>query len=225
MNPSKKTQEMDALLKEYELVELEIDNHLQNMSTMGSLFVTALVILIGFIIKDTVYRSLLLIIPFFLCITYVYLLNHQRTVIFDMAYANQIEDKINALLGDSNVQNKTIYFGHMSLPMGKARSGMEWVVIIVTILLYFGSLYAYRYDPTIIMVLYCISLSPLTLYTISIGYLLKEWSEELEKQFKETQSERKELDISKLGTWYLFNKKLSYIYNWYKQKIGSRKLE
>ena len=230
MSQHEETQKMNALLKEYELVELEIDNRLQHLSTMGSLFVTALGIFVGFIIVDEEYE-LLLIIPFFLFITSVYLLNHKRTVIFDLVCANQIEDKINDLLrGD-----QTIYFGHMCLPMEKARSPLEWVVIIVSSLLYIvslcvGYLYATADDTTggisdtlppptlitdnfnIVIILYIIFLILLTLYYAIIpADVLKRWSEELEAQFEKTESKRENLDLSKLDTCYLLKSKYKCI--------------
>lgn len=200
MNPSEETQEinqhgekieMDALLKEYELVELEIDNHHQNMSTMGSLFGTALVILIGFIITDAAYE-LLLAIPFFLCITSVYLLNQKRTLTFDTFYAKKIEDKINTLI----ISEKTIYFEHMSYRMWKARSDMEWTIGIASIAVYSGALIYYdalvhvwSWDLKcidILIVVYHLVLVFITYrYVIRPAFAFTEWSEKVETRIKD----------------------------------------
>lgn len=209
MNPSEETQEMnqhgekiemDALLKEYELVELEIDNHLQNMSTMGSLFVTALVILIGFIITDDEY-DLLLAIPFFICITSVYLLNQKRTLTFDTFYAKKIEDKINTLIRS----DKTIYFEHMSKPMWEAKSDMECTIGIASIALYLGALIYYDFIYfdvcswdlkciDILIVVFVIVVYHLVLVFITYRYVIRpaldftEWSEKVETRIKNDDS-------------------------------------
>lgn len=199
MNPSEETQEinqhgekieMDALLKEYELVELEIDNHHQNMSTMGSLFVTALVILIGFIITDEAYE-LLLAIPFFLCITSVYLLNQKRTLTFDTFYAKKIEDKINDLIRS----DKTIYFEHMSKPMWKAKSDMEWTISIASSAVYLGALiyfYFIYHDvlhvswSDILIVVYHLVLGVITYrYVVRPVLDFTEWSDKVETRIED----------------------------------------
>lgn len=222
MNPSEETQEinqhgekieMDALLKEYELVELEIDNHHQNMSTMGSLFVTALVILIGFIITDKAYE-LLLAIPFFLCITSVYLLNQKRTLTFDTFYAKKIEDKINTLIKS----DKTIYFEHMSYRMWKATSDMEWTISIASIAIYLGALIYYNPGDAssrtidILLVLYCLVLACITLWCVICPALnFTKWSEDLEARIKDEDSSISNSDNKKYSVNTFKNRLIDWL--------------
>lgn len=219
MGNNKKSQKLEVMLKSYELVEMAIQNHIQKISTMTTGFVAILGVIIGLIAaygsttgptfqELPQIKFLLLFLPIFIVLIYAYLVSHRRTMIFDSAYAREMEKRINELFGS----DKTIYFEILSYPLIKHKTSMDKFINIFLFLSFIITFYfIWKWQTLLFLLKYdfllCIGylffmVFMAAYFGVTLRWTLEEWSEEVEKWV-----ENEEPDISKLRDFPLLKRK------------------